>query len=80
MWIDDAIGHDILALSLDWSTNRTRNDEPYLVVSDSSGSITVLRVVGDGLEKVAVWNSHGFEAWIAAFDYWNPNVFYSGKF
>ncbi|XP_023953135.1 diphthine methyltransferase isoform X1 [Bicyclus anynana] len=78
LWLEDAIGGNVLALSVDWSTNKTSNDQPCLVVSDSSGGVTVMRVVATTLEKIGFWQSHSFEAWIAAFNYWNPNVFYSG--
>ncbi|KOB70527.1 putative WD40 repeat domain 85, partial [Operophtera brumata] len=77
LWLEHAIGQDVLALSLDWSTNKTYSEEPGLVVSDSSGSVTVLKVA-EGLEEVGRWKTHGFEAWIAAFNYWNTDVFYSG--
>lgn len=79
LWLEHAIGQDVLALSLDWSTNKTYSDEPRLVVSDSSGSVTVLKVAG-GLEEVGKWKTHGFEAWIAAFNYWNTDIFYSGAY
>lgn len=79
LWVEESIGENILALSLDWSTNKTETEEPDIVVSDSAGSVTVLRVVGDQLLKIGRWKGHGFEAWIAAFNYWNSNIFYSGK-
>lgn len=79
LWIEESIGENILALSLDWSTNKIESEEPDIVVSDSAGSVTVFRVVGDKLLKIGMWQGHGFEAWIAAFNYWNTNVFYSGK-
>lgn len=78
LWLEHSIGQDVLALSVDWSTNKTR-DDPRIVVSDSSGGVTVLRVAGDCLEQIGTWKSHGFEAWVGAFNYWNPDVFYSGK-
>lgn len=77
LWIEDSIG-DALALSLDWSSNKTYSENPSLVVSDSSGVVTVLRVIDKGLEKIGQWKSHSFEAWIAAYNYWNSDVFYSG--
>lgn len=80
LWIEHSIGQDILALSLDWSTNKTLSEEPRIVVSDSSGSVMVLRVAEDSLEQIGTWKTHGYEAWIAAFNYWNPDVFYSGKY
>lgn len=80
LWIEDSVGGDILALSLDWSSNKIFSQNPCLVVSDSSGAVTVLRVTDKGLEKIGQWKSHSFEAWIGAFNYWNSHVFYSGKF
>lgn len=78
LWLKECIGSDLLALSLDWSTNKS-SGEPMLVVSDSAGRVIVLRVANEGLKKVGEWQSHGFEAWIAAFNYWNTDVFYSGE-
>lgn len=77
LWMKEPIGSDLLALSLDWSTNKSTG-EPMVVVSDSAGRVSVLRVAGEGVEKIGEWQSHGFEAWIAAFNYWSPDVFYSG--
>lgn len=79
LWIEHSIGQDVLALSLDWSTSKASSDEPMVVVSDSAGSVTLFKIVGAGLLKIGAWTSHGFEAWIAAFDYWNTNMFYSGS-
>lgn len=79
LWTQESIGENILALSLDWSTNKIESEEPRIVVSDSAGHVTVFSVVGDKLFKIGRWKGHGFEAWIAAFNYWNSNVFYSGK-
>nr|XP_049699629.1 diphthine methyltransferase isoform X2 [Helicoverpa armigera] len=78
LWLKHAIGQDVLALSVDWSTNKTSSEEPCLVVSDSAGGVHVLKIVEDGIQVVGKWESHSFEAWIAAFNYWNPDVFYSG--
>ncbi|XP_049869176.1 diphthine methyltransferase isoform X1 [Pectinophora gossypiella] len=77
LWIDYSIGQDVLALSLDWSTNKTES-EHRIVVSDSLGNVTVFKVGDGGVEKLGMWKSHGFEAWIGAFNYWNGDVFYSG--
>ncbi|XP_039753846.1 diphthine methyltransferase isoform X1 [Pararge aegeria] len=78
LWLEDAIGGNVLALSLDWSTNKVTNEQPSLAISDSSGAVTIMRVVGRSLEKIGLWQTHSFEAWIAAFNYWNTDVFYSG--
>lgn len=79
LWLEHVIGDDVLALSVDWSTNKScEAGEHCLVVSDSAGSVHVLKVAENGLKVIGSWKSHGFEAWIAAFNYWNPDVFYSG--
>ncbi|XP_026759469.2 diphthine methyltransferase isoform X1 [Galleria mellonella] len=78
LWTNLSLGQDILALSVDWSTNKTPSAEPSLVVSDSLGGITVLKLIVDGLQKIGSWKGHNFEAWITAFNYWNTNTFYSG--
>nr|CBH09247.1 putative WD40 repeat domain 85 [Heliconius melpomene] len=77
LWTEDSIGSS-LALSVDWSSNKEYCENPCLVVSDSSGAVTVFRVLEKGLENIGQWKSHNFEAWIAAFNYWNSDVFYSG--
>ncbi|CAK1546954.1 unnamed protein product [Leptosia nina] len=76
LWLEATIGENVLALSLDWSTNKLTGYS-NIVVSDSTGNVTVWRV-DDSLERIAEWKAHDFEAWIAAFNYWNPDVFYSG--
>ncbi|XP_026725347.1 diphthine methyltransferase isoform X1 [Trichoplusia ni] len=79
LWLEHVIGDDVLALSVDWSTNKScEAGEHCLVVSDSAGSVHVLKIAENGLKVIGSWKSHGFEAWIAAFNYWNPDVFYSG--
>uniref|UniRef100_A0A2A4J3Y9 methylated diphthine methylhydrolase n=1 Tax=Heliothis virescens TaxID=7102 RepID=A0A2A4J3Y9_HELVI len=78
LWLEQAIGQDVLALSVDWSTNKTSAEEPCLVISDSAGCVHILKIVENGIREIGKWESHSFEAWIAAFNYWNPDVFYSG--
>ncbi|XP_013143610.1 PREDICTED: diphthine methyltransferase [Papilio polytes] len=78
LWIEVLIGQELLALSLDWSSNKTMVDEPIIVVSDSAGHIKLFKVLGDSLKELYDRKNHGFEAWVAAFNYWNPDVFYSG--
>ncbi|XP_064071810.1 diphthine methyltransferase isoform X1 [Vanessa tameamea] len=78
LWIENIVGGEALALSVDWSSNKSFMQEPNLVISDSSGTITVLQIVGDCLQKIGQWKSHSFEAWIAAYNYWNTDLFYSG--
>ncbi|KAM4847599.1 diphthine methyltransferase isoform X2 [Urocitellus parryii] len=72
-----------LALSLDWSTGKSgrASDQPLKIISSNSkGQLHFLKVneSGPGLQHVASWQAHHFEAWIAAFNYWQTEVVYSG--
>ncbi|XP_048669212.1 diphthine methyltransferase isoform X2 [Marmota marmota marmota] len=72
-----------LALSLDWSTGKSgrASDQPLKIISSNSkGQLHFLKVneAGPGLQHVASWQAHHFEAWIAAFNYWQTEVVYSG--
>lgn len=74
---------EILALSLDWSTRKhassTESMSPtQIIVSDSQGFLHLFELMSGGLILVQSWKGHGFEAWIAAFNYETPDVFYSG--
>lgn len=70
----------VLALSLDWSTGKEKSEEPRIVISDSVGNITVCVLQnGDSVVKHSSWKAHSFEAWICAFDYWDPSVIYTGN-
>ncbi|XP_015291605.3 diphthine methyltransferase isoform X4 [Macaca fascicularis] len=78
-----ALEEQCLALSLDWSTGKTgrARDQPLKIISsDSTGQLHLLMVneTGPKLQKVAAWQAHQFEAWIAAFDYWHTQIVYSG--
>lgn len=51
-----------------------------LIVSLSDGSLALLRSNNSfGLQVTDTWAAHDFEPWIAAWDYWNQNLVYSGK-
>lgn len=57
------------------------SDQPLKIISsDSKGQLHLLRLddVGSRLQEVATWQAHNFEAWIAAFSYWQTEVVYSG--
>ncbi|CAK9834201.1 Diphthine methyltransferase [Anthophora retusa] len=72
---------EILALSLDWFTGRLTSSNALsskIVVSNSKGFISLFELNDNALNQINSWNAHEFEAWIAAFDYWNTNVIYSG--
>jgi len=53
--------------------------EPKIIVSGSSGCLTLVELTDTGLIPANQWKAHDFEAWIAAFNYYNTNVIYSGK-
>lgn len=74
---------DVMALSLDWSREKYTVSCPVantsILVSDSIGQIShfMWRETGD-LIKDFTWPAHKFQAWITAFDYHVPFIFYSG--
>lgn len=50
-----------------------------LVVSLSNGSLCVLSP--DSIGRMSVvdrWHAHDYEPWIAAWDYWDTSIVYSG--
>ncbi|XP_073997034.1 diphthine methyltransferase isoform X2 [Rhodnius prolixus] len=68
---------DTLLLSLDWSTGIT-DSVVKVVVSSSSGHVTMVSFSDGSFYKHDSWKLHDFEAWIVAFNYWNVNLFFSG--
>ncbi|KAF8337573.1 WD40-repeat-containing domain protein [Cantharellus anzutake] len=63
----DCAKADVLCLSIDWSDRRR------LPVS-GPGSLVVSK--SDG--HYSNWCAHDFESWIAAWDYWDEHIVYSG--
>lgn len=51
-----------------------------LIVSLSDGSLSLLRPNETELLKSDSWHAHDFEPWIAAWDYWDTNIIFSGWF
>lgn len=75
---------DILLLSLDWSTGIFDASEPNILCSDSKGTIHLLKLSNDCFTTLGSWSKHNsngltYEAWIAGFYYWHPNIFFSGN-
>ncbi|KAK0506232.1 WD40-repeat-containing domain protein [Armillaria luteobubalina] len=79
--IQIAKSSEILCLSLDWSNRRTPATQlGSLVVSLSDGSLSILRP-DNGTGSLSVqssWHAHDYEPWIAAWNYWDTNMVFSG--
>ncbi|KAF8922550.1 WD40-repeat-containing domain protein [Mucidula mucida] len=70
-----------LCLSLDWSNRRDSGTSlGSLVVSLSNGSLCILRpdATSSALTVETTWHAHDYEPWIAACNYWDNNVVFSG--
>ncbi|XP_069871288.1 diphthine methyltransferase isoform X4 [Dipodomys merriami] len=63
-------------LDMKWVSDQPLN----IISSDSKGQLHLLTVneAGSGLQCVASWQAHHFEAWVAAFNYWQTDIVYSG--
>ena len=55
------------------------SETPCTAVSDVKGNVTLLKVNATSVDLLLTLKAHDYEAWICAFDYWNPEVIYSGK-
>ncbi|KAF8445936.1 WD-40 repeat-containing protein [Boletus edulis BED1] len=71
---------DVLCLSIDWSNRRyPTNGLGNLIVSLSDGTLSLLRPCSQGELVVSNnWHAHDHEPWVAAWNYWNNSVIYSG--
>ncbi|KAJ3407563.1 Diphthine methyltransferase [Chytridiales sp. JEL 0842] len=70
---------DVLCLSLDWSNRIEHTPHPKIIVSQSDGSLSLYQIGEHGSPGLLDnWKAHDFEAWIAAFNYYNTSVVYSG--
>ncbi|KAF8973930.1 WD-40 repeat-containing protein [Flammula alnicola] len=71
---------DTLVLSLDWSNRRSGGTElGSLVASLSSGSLCILSPTERAsLSITETWHAHDYAPWVAAWNYWDTNIIYSG--
>lgn len=67
-----------LALSLDWNNRVQPSGEPLLTVSQSNGGVSICQLSNTELKVIRAFVGHEYEAWVSAFDYFHPNVVYSG--
>ncbi|XP_076312134.1 diphthine methyltransferase [Tachypleus tridentatus] len=67
-----------LALSLDWFNWKQPSLDPKVVVSDSNGQVTVIQLTETNLDILHQCSAHSFECWIAAANYFDPSVVFSG--
>ena len=71
-----------LALSLDWSNRLSRTDagdddsSVKICVSDSKGRVSIVDVASSRVANS--FHAHDYEAWICAFDYFHPDIVFSG--
>ncbi|KAF9481426.1 WD40 repeat-like protein [Pholiota conissans] len=72
---------DTLVLSIDWSNRRRQDASPgTLIASLSNGSLCILTSTETGSMAITnTWHAHDHEPWVAAWNYWNTNIIYSGK-
>ncbi|KAJ3800730.1 WD40-repeat-containing domain protein [Lentinula aff. detonsa] len=70
---------ETLCLSFDWSNRRNPTSNlGKLVVSCSDGDLVLLDHTTSSIEVTNKWTSHEYEPWIAAWNYWDTNMIYSG--
>ncbi|KAK7003647.1 diphthine methyltransferase [Biomphalaria glabrata] len=61
-----------LGLSLGWSAHKK-----LVTASDSHGNISIYQIDKE-MSQVSKWKAHEYEAWITAFDHFNPDIVYTG--
>jgi len=69
-------GESHMSLSIAWS-RPYENGSQSIAFSDSCGYITLVNL-NDQL--ISSFKAHGFESWIVTYNYWEPNIFYTGTF
>ncbi|CAI6344188.1 unnamed protein product [Macrosiphum euphorbiae] len=67
-------GESHMSLSIAWS-RPYENGSQSIAFSDSCGYITLVNL-NDRL--IRSFKAHGFESWIVTYNYWEPNILYTG--
>ena len=73
---------EVLALSLDWSCAKSFQNisNCSILVSDSQGGVNLFQLSEETeLFLIKRWEGHTYEAWISAFNYWEPRFLFSGR-
>lgn len=69
-------GESHMSLSIAWS-RPNENGSQSIAFSDSCGYITLVNLND---ELIRSFKAHGFESWIVTYNYWEPNILYTGTF
>lgn len=68
-----------MCLSLDWSSRVHSSQTPEIAVSHNTGHISRIGFQSNSsLQCINSWKAHDFEAWIAAYNYHDPCVLFTG--
>jgi len=69
-------GESNMSLSIAWSCPY-KNGSQSIAFSDSGGYITLVNL-NDQL--IHSFKAHDFESWIVTYNYWEPNILFTGTF
>lgn len=58
--------------------HNTSRDNGKIITSISDGSLAVVEQARGEFAVTKTWHAHTFEPWIAAWNYWDENIVYSG--
>ncbi|KAL0486154.1 diphthine methyltransferase [Acrasis kona] len=67
-----------MCLSLDWDNRLNNCSNPSIVTSQSNGHVAVLKFSSDKMIITNNFKAHDFEAWIAAYNYHDTSIIYTG--
>jgi len=74
-----SLSKDAIGLSLDWNNRITPSEIASIIVSMSNGQVAICQFGRNSdLAITNIWKAHEYEAWIAAFNYYDPQSVYSG--